>query len=91
MQAKFKLGLYSSATDFTVKAVLPMLEEAAGDGPQLFQNPELVLHRGHTQLAPQHHIDSGGRNWDTVKPLGRYFRQMHRILLVDDDAYKVTA
>ena len=32
LQKYFKLGIYSSATDFTVKAILPKLEEAAGDG-----------------------------------------------------------
>ena len=89
LQNYFKLGIYSPAKDFTVRTVLPELEEAAGDSARIFRNPELILHRGHTQTAPQDHIVSGGKDWDTVKPLTRYFGRMHQVLLVDDDEYKV--
>jgi len=32
---------------------------------------------------------AGGKAWDTVKPLACYFSKLDRVLLVDDDAYKV--
>ncbi len=48
-----------------------------------------VLHRAHTREAPVEHRAAGGKAWDTVKPLGRHFGNMHRVLLVDDDAFKV--
>ena len=88
-QEHFKLGIWSSATDFTVETVVPMLEEAAGPGKKLFQNPELILHRGHCQLAPPEHVKKGGKEWDTVKPLQKFFKHMDRVLLVDDDEFKV--
>ncbi len=31
----------------------------------------------------------GGNTWDTIKPLGSYVRDVKRVVLVDDDAYKV--
>ena len=31
---------------------------------------------------------SGGKDWDTVKPLYKWFKHLHRVLLMDDDAYK---
>ena len=89
LQDTFRLGIYSSATDFTVSKVVPLLEAAAGKGPALFTDERLILHRGHTQEASAEHKAGGGEEWDTVKPLGRYFAQLHRLLLVDDDAYKV--
>lgn len=51
--------------------------------------PMQVLHRAHTREAPVEHRAAGGEAWDTVKPLGRHFSNMHRVLLVDDDAFKV--
>ena len=38
-----------------------------GDGP-LFDR-RLTLHRSHTALAPLAHVEAGGKEWDTVKPL----------------------
>jgi len=35
------------------------------------------------------HVKGGGKEWDTVKPLNKWFKHMHRVLLRDDDAYKV--
>ena len=66
-----------------------MLEKSAGRGEPLFQEPQLILYRGHTQHATSEHKAAGGKDWDTVKPLSRYFAKMGRVLLVDDDAYKV--
>jgi len=41
------------------------------------------------QDAPPEHKEASGKAWDTVKPLARYFSKLHRVLLVDDDAFKV--
>ena len=45
--------------------------------------------RAHTVAAPKHHVESGGNAWDTVKPLYRWFSDVSRVIIVDDDAYKV--
>jgi hypothetical protein len=37
------------------------------------------------------HVRSGGKPWDTVKPLGHWFSRMHRVVLLDDDGYKAVA
>ena len=68
-----------------------MLEAAAGEGPPLFAQDCLILTRAHTMDATQEHKASGGKDWDTVKPLARYFSKLDRLLLIDDDAYKVHA
>ena len=65
--------------------VIPMLEKAAGAGEALFL-PHLVFCRTHTVPAPQR----GGKSWGTVKPLGRYFPDLRRVILVDDDHLKVS-
>ena len=51
---------------------------------------DLILHRSHTVAAPMHHMESGGKQWDTVKPLHMWFKDVSRVLLVDDDSYKVS-
>lgn len=43
------------------------------------------------QDAPREHKESGGKQWDTVKPLSKFFARMHRICLVDDDEFKVAS
>lgn len=48
-----------------------------------------VLHRAHTCAAPRDHVAASGKAWDTCKPLGRHFRDLRRVLLIDDDAFKV--
>ena len=50
---------------------------------------DLILH-SHTVAASRHHIESSGRDWDTVKPLHMWFKDVSRVLLVDDDSYKVS-
>ncbi len=88
-QAAFRLGVFSSASERTVSQVIPMLEAAAGPGPLLFDTPALVLTRAQTDPAPPEHVAGGGDPWDTVKPLGRYFPDLRRVILVDDDHWKV--
>ena len=45
--------------------------------------------RSHTEKVSAEHVKGGGKEWDTVKPLHKWFKHMHRVLLMDDDAYKV--
>ena len=45
--------------------------------------------RGHTVAAPASHVDGGGKAWDTVKPLHTWFKDLRKVILVDDDAFKV--
>ncbi|EFJ49251.1 hypothetical protein VOLCADRAFT_104348 [Volvox carteri f. nagariensis] len=88
LRERFRLGIYTSSTVRTVQAAMEMLELAAGE--TLFDR-RLVLHREHTAPAPADHVDSGGNPWDTLKPLGRYFSRLDRVVLVDDDSYKSMA
>ena len=82
----FDLGIYSSATERTVKFALMRLERGLGtEGQGLF---DVVLHREHCLLAS----DAGclredGKPWDTVKPLEIYFGD-HQVALVDDSSHK---
>ena len=48
-----------------------------------------VCYRSHTEKVSADHVKGGGKEWDTVKPLHKWFKHMHRVLLMDDDAYKV--
>lgn len=89
LQGTFNLGIYTSASSRTVAEVRKLLEAAAGEGPPLFPLECLVLSRYHTMEASQEHKESGGKDWDTVKPLARYFSKLDRLLLIDDDVYKV--
>jgi hypothetical protein len=72
-----------------------MLENAAAaGGPEaraLLPERKLILSRRHTIAAPSGHMDGGGNAWDTVKPLHKWFKHLNRVILVDDDAYKVHA
>ncbi|KAA6429781.1 MAG: P-loop containing nucleoside triphosphate hydrolase [Trebouxia sp. A1-2] len=88
LQEHFRLGIFTSATQRTVGNVLPLLERAAGPGTPLFADPSLILHRSHTEKVSADHVKGGGKEWDTVKPLHKWFKHMHRVLLMDDDAYK---
>ncbi|PNH04210.1 hypothetical protein TSOC_009654 [Tetrabaena socialis] len=93
MFADPRLGIYTSSTVRTAQHALELLEAAAGAGgggeeqQPLFER-RLVLHREHTTPAPKGHVDGGGDPWDTLKPLGRWFGSLGRVVLVDDDAYK---
>ncbi|KAG2497888.1 hypothetical protein HYH03_004154 [Edaphochlamys debaryana] len=85
LKPHFRLGVYTSSTLRTTHRALQQLEAAAGQ--PLFERG-LVLHREHTRPAPMGHVDAGGDPWDTLKPLAPYFACLHRLVLVDDDAYK---
>ncbi|KXZ44994.1 hypothetical protein GPECTOR_60g773 [Gonium pectorale] len=85
LKERFRLGIYTSSTVRTAHDAIAQLEAAAGG--ELFER-KLVLHREHTVPAPPGHVDAGGDPWDTLKPLKCYFAALHRVILVDDDAYK---
>ena len=87
LQEHFRLGVFSSATERTVGVAVAKVEEAAGGN--LF-DPALLLHRGHTKEVSMAHIEGGGNTWDTVKPLAKWFKRVHRVLLCDDDDFKVS-
>ncbi|KAL0046319.1 hypothetical protein WJX82_009128 [Trebouxia sp. C0006] len=88
LQGVFRLGIFSSATAPTVETALPTLESAAGPGPALFPHHSLIFHRGHAAKAAGSLIEPGRKAWDTVKPLHKWFKHLHRVLLLDDDAGK---
>lgn len=88
-QPHYRLGVFTSSTWRTVQTAVAMLEKAAGLGPPLFAEPGLILHRANTMQVPAHHVTQGGKAWDTVKPLHPYFRRLDRVLLLDDDGFKV--
>lgn len=70
--------------------MIPILEIAAGSsGRPLLAEGSFILTRSHTRDAPSSHIMDGGNAWDTVKPLTQWFKDLHRVILVDDDAFKV--
>ena len=95
MQERFRLGVFSSASALTVNKALTMINEAApaAEGqPNIFRWGRLTYTRSNTQAVQQAHIDAGGNEWDTVKPLAALVPKigpLHRVLLIDDDAYKV--
>ncbi len=90
VQDTFRIGVFTSASVRTVQTVVPMLESAAGsNGRPLLAEKDFILTRGHTEAAPDSHIKGGGNTWDTVKPLNKWFKDLSRVFLVDDDAYKV--
>lgn len=49
---------------------------------------DLLLYRAYTQDFSKGTRPKESELWSTSKPLSRYFKNMHRTLLVDDDAYK---
>eukprot|EP00798_Chlamydomonas_sp_ICE-L_P013201 gene13201-19036_t len=82
----FRLGIYTSSTLRTVTTVKQMLEDEVGI-PDLFE-PKLVLFRDHTAPIPRELMTAENDNWDTVKPLEKWFSKLHRVVLFDDDTYK---
>ncbi|BDA48138.1 probable bifunctional polynucleotide phosphatase/kinase at N-terminal half [Coccomyxa sp. Obi] len=85
----FRIGVFTSASLRTVQTVVPMLESAAGStGRPLLAEKDFILTRSHTEAAPDLHVLGGGNKWDTVKPLNKWFKDLSRVFLVDDDAYK---
>ena len=68
-----------------------MLQAAAGPTPEpLFGDPSLIFDRRYTEAAPAAHKAAGGKAWDTIKPLAPHFKRLERVLLIDDDAFKVS-
>lgn len=65
VQSKFRMGVFTSASKKTVRVAVAMLEEAAGEGPPVF-DPRLILHRVHTQPVEQVRMLCAG----TVRFLG---------------------
>lgn len=82
---KFRVGIFTSSTLRTVAHVKQMMEDSVGCS--IFE-PGLVLYRDHTLPVSQALIKSGCDPWDTVKPLGRWFERVDRVVLVDDDTFK---
>jgi hypothetical protein len=79
---------------------LKIIERAAGPGCKIFSDPALLLHRGNTHATPSR---ASMNNPRTGQPfLGRSFSlasiklldgivfRLDKILLIDDDAAKVT-
>jgi len=105
LTGEYQLGVFTSATVRTTEYAVNMLEEKARsgsnsntngneeedeEGPLLFKNTRLILHRDHTMPAPPSRLKSAeGKPWDTVKPLYLHFSKLHRVLLFDDDDHKV--
>ncbi|GMH39188.1 hypothetical protein BSKO_07086 [Bryopsis sp. KO-2023] len=82
LREKFRLGIFTSATWMKVNNVLPRMEMEFG-----CKHPfDIILHRDHTSWIKT--ARKGGKHWDTQKPLSRWFKHMHRVVLVDDDAWK---
>ena len=50
---------------------------------------QVALDCSHAKPAPAELRASTGKEWETVKPLGEYFKRLHRVLLIDADAFKV--
>ena len=95
-QDRFQLGIFSSASALTVSRVVEMVHQAVPAAPEdppgaLFSDRALVFTRQHTQAAPQAHVEMGGKDWDTIKPLHSLpcCQGLQQVLLVDDDAFKV--
>ena len=84
----------SAEAEAAAEAEAVAAAEAAAEAAGPLFEPGLVLYRDHTVPAPQGHVAattgdaSTAKAWDTVKPLGRWFSRLHRVVLVDDDAYK---
>ena len=92
-----RLGIFTSATPTTVAAALAAL--AASAGGDLFPTPALILSRAHTSPRPPGAGGGSGLTASscaadrraahaTVKPLARWFGDLSRVLLVDDEPDK---
>ncbi|KAL4528093.1 hypothetical protein Ndes2437B_g00206 [Nannochloris sp. 'desiccata'] len=91
----YRLGIYSSATQRTVQRAMAKLHEdlvsalPTGEKPPPGGFFEVVLCRDHCVLATEVGASrKGGKPWDTVKPLARYFEDLTQVVLVDDSPHK---
>ena len=87
--AGFQVGIYSSSTSRTIEKAATLLEAALQKGeagapqqPPLFS---VRMDRVYCDLSP----NKNGKPWDTVKPLGKYLDDLTRVVLFDDDSYKI--
>lgn len=97
LKEHFDLGIYSSATERTVKfaikkidACLALSRKEDGLEESLFSVFDVVLHRKHCVLASEAGLSrKDGKPWDTVKPLERYFVDFaSHVVLIDDSSHK---
>ena len=58
-------------------------------GRKLSKQQQACAYTGHTEKASAAHMEAGGNEWDTVKPLHKWFKHLDRVLLIDDVADKV--
>jgi len=88
LKPAFRIGVFTSSTSRTASGAIALLEAEAGVGPgQLFE-PGLVFHRQHTCPVPEGHKQGPTNAWDTCKPLNKWFKKLHRVVLIDDDLHK---
>lgn len=88
VQGRFQVGLYSGISNTKTLHARDKLEEAAGEGPPLFPNKQLILCRAQAQLVATHGSD-GRRIHHIVKPLQHYVKRKEQTLLIDDNQTKV--
>lgn len=88
----YRLGIYSSATKRTVDLAIKRLQHEFTNGgkpPPPKGYFEVILCRDHCVLASELNIvRPGGKPWDTIKPLSRYFADLTQLVLVDDSPHK---
>ena len=94
----FRIGVFTSATVRTAIAALNTLHAALEDAVHgseaaaMLQQSlfEIVLCRQHTISSEKAGVvrPEGANPWDTVKPLGQYFSDKSRVLLIDDSPHK---
>ena len=89
-EAGFQVGIYSSSTSRTIQKAVSLLEAALQKGadanaPKLQTLFSVRMDRLYCDLSP----NKNGRPWDTVKPLGKYLDDLSRVVLFDDDSYKI--
>jgi len=94
LKNKYDLGIYSSATEKTVRYALKKIDgsltaekrELKHDSTSIF---DVILHRKHCELASDLGISRpDGKPWDTVKPLAKYFEDLTKVVLIDDSSHK---
>ncbi|KDD74627.1 hypothetical protein H632_c1173p0 [Helicosporidium sp. ATCC 50920] len=101
----FELGVYTSATERTVRQCLAQLHrEIQREWVKRRTEPDgaawpdsvparlfsPILVRSHCSApTPEAIAARGGNPWDTLKPLARYFSALDRVVLLDDSAHKI--
>jgi non-canonical poly(A) RNA polymerase PAPD5/7 len=94
LKNKYDLGIYSSATEKTVRFAMKKIDGSlAGENKELKHDSrsifDVILHRKHCELASDLGISrADGKPWDTVKPLAKYFEDLTKVALIDDSSHK---